>query len=102
VYRCKKKGSTGLARQQRILLGSDYGYTALLKDISHFKISCSPEEGLKAKAYLRVTGIYLKELFKTNAITWLHRLDQRYSIGFDNRKANLFQPQNCGHRFNAD
>ncbi len=45
-------------------LGSGYGYTALLKDISHFKIACSPEAGLKAKAYLRVAGVYMQELFK--------------------------------------
>lgn len=45
-------------------LGSGYGFTALLKDISHFKIACSPEAGLKAKAYLRVAGVYMKELFK--------------------------------------
>ncbi len=63
----KRKGILAWPGSQGSFLGPDYGYTALIKNISHFKIGCSPEEDFKAKAYLRVEGIYLKELFKVNA-----------------------------------
>lgn len=60
----KRKGVLAWPGSQGSFLGPDYGYTALIKNISHFKIGCSAQEGLQAKAYLRVEGIYLKELFK--------------------------------------
>lgn len=63
----KRKGVLAWPGSKGSFLGSDYGYTALIKNISHFKIGCSAQEGLQAKAYLRVEGIYLKELFKLNA-----------------------------------
>jgi hypothetical protein len=63
----KRRGVLAWPGSQGSFLGPDYGFTALIKNISHFKIGCSPQEGLQAKAYLRVEGIYLKELFKLNA-----------------------------------
>lgn len=59
----KKKGVLTWSGSQGIFLGSDYGFTALIKDISHFKASYSPDEDLKVKAYLRFSGIYLKKIF---------------------------------------
>ena len=63
----KRKGVLAWPGSQGSFLGPDYGYTALIKNISHFKIGCSAQEGLQAKAYLRLEGIYLKELFKLKA-----------------------------------
>lgn len=63
----KKTGVLAWSGSKGSFLGQDYGYTALIKDLSHFKIGCSPDEGLKAKAYLRVAGIYMKDLFKAQA-----------------------------------
>ncbi|KUG02621.1 hypothetical protein ASZ90_019989 [hydrocarbon metagenome] len=77
----KKRGVLSWSGCRGSFLGDDYGYTALIKDISHFKISYSPEEGFKAKAYLRVAGIYLKELLKAKAVpNWLHAGEQQAEI----------------------
>jgi len=59
----KKRGMLDWSGSQGGFLGSDYGFTALIKDISHFKASYSPDEDLKVKAYLRFSGIYLKKIF---------------------------------------
>ncbi|NLB51696.1 MAG: hypothetical protein GX808_02005 [Syntrophomonadaceae bacterium] len=67
----KRSGVLAWSGSKGSFLGPDYGYSALLKDISHFKIGYSPEEGLKAKAYLRIAGVYMKELFKGHASTQL-------------------------------
>jgi hypothetical protein len=45
-------------------LGRDYGQTSLLRNIAHFKAGYSSNEGIRVKAYLRIIGVYLKELFK--------------------------------------
>lgn len=59
----KKRGVLTWSGSQGSFLGSDYGFTAMIKDISHFKASYSPDEGVKVKAYLRFSGIYLKKMF---------------------------------------
>lgn len=78
----KKQGVAAWSGSKGVFLGSDYGYTALIQDISHFKISLSPDTGLSAKAYLRVAGVYMKELFKNQS------LDSSVSIPED-IKSNL-------------
>ncbi|WP_031515858.1 hypothetical protein [Desulfofalx alkaliphila] len=60
----KRKGVLNWPGIQGCFMEKGYGFTLLVRDVCHFKISYSPEEGIKAKAYLRVTGIYLKEVFK--------------------------------------
>lgn len=60
----KRSGVLAWSGGKGSYLGPDYGYSALIKDISHFKLSYSPTEGIKVKAYLQVAGVYLKELFK--------------------------------------
>lgn len=74
----KRNGVLAWSGSQGCFLGPDYGFTALIKNISHFKVSYLPAEGLKAKAYLRVAGIYLKELFKTKATTKENKLKLGY------------------------
>ncbi len=49
--------------------GKDYGQTAIIKDISHFKVTYSPGIGLTSKVYLRAAGYYLKQLFKANTVS---------------------------------
>lgn len=61
----KSRGILAWSGSKGSYLGPNYGYSALIKDISHFKMSYSSIEGIKVKAYLKVVGIYLKELFKT-------------------------------------
>lgn len=63
----KGKGVLAWSGSKGSFLGPDYGYAALIKNISHFKISLLPEKGLAAKAYLRIAGIYFKELFAVKA-----------------------------------
>jgi hypothetical protein len=63
----KRRGVLAWSGSRGSYLGADYGYSALIKNISHFKVYYNPAGGLKAKAYLRVEGIYLKELFKIAA-----------------------------------
>lgn len=58
----KKEGVLNWSGSQGSFLGPDYGFTALIKDISHFKASLAPEEGIKVKAYLRFSGVYLKKM----------------------------------------
>lgn len=53
-------------------LGEDYGYSALIRNISHFKIALLPDENIRVKAYLRIAGFYFKQLFmqaRSNSIT---------------------------------
>ncbi len=73
----KKQGVLSWSGSQGSYLGRDYGYCALIKNISHFKIACSPDEGFKAKAYLRVAGVYLKDLWKPKAPTQPNAAEQR-------------------------
>ena len=65
----KRRGVLAWPGSKGSYLGPDYGYSVLIKDISHFKLSYSPTEGIKVKAYLRVAGVYLKELFKARIPT---------------------------------
>lgn len=58
----KQRGVLNWPGSQGSFLGSDYGFTAIIKDISHFKVSYAPEEGIKVKAYLRFSGVYLKKM----------------------------------------
>ncbi|MFZ7101726.1 MAG: hypothetical protein ACOWWO_03580 [Peptococcaceae bacterium] len=60
----KKRGVLNWSGSKGSFLGADLGFTALIKDISHFKMVYAPAEGVKVKAYLRLAGIYLKKLFK--------------------------------------
>ncbi|MCF8011129.1 MAG: hypothetical protein K9L17_06630 [Clostridiales bacterium] len=63
----KKRGVLSWKGSSCRFLGQDYGQTALLKNISHFKVAYLPGEGIRIKAYLKVKGVYLKELFKNIA-----------------------------------
>jgi len=60
----KKRGISSWKGSSCRFLGRDYGQTALLRNISHFKVAYSPGERIRVKAYLKVAGVYLKELFK--------------------------------------
>lgn len=68
----KRKGVLAWPNSRGSYLGPDYGYSALLMDISHFKVNWSPAEGIKVKAYLQAVGIYLKEMFKARATAKEH------------------------------
>jgi hypothetical protein len=59
----KQRGVLSWPGSQGSFLGPDYGFTAIIKDISHFKVSYAPEEGIKVKAYLRFSGVYLKKMW---------------------------------------
>ncbi|MGI6647519.1 MAG: hypothetical protein ACOX5W_00240 [Bacillota bacterium] len=61
----KQQGVLAWSGSKGCFLGPAYGFSALVKDISHFKMSLIPEESVMMKAYLRIMGIYLKELFTT-------------------------------------
>ncbi|MTI81347.1 MAG: hypothetical protein FH758_10785 [Firmicutes bacterium] len=74
----KRKGVLAWLGSKGSFLGPDYGFSALIKDISHFKVSYLPADGLKAKAYLRVKGIYLKELYKAKVPSQ----DQEVKLGY--------------------
>jgi hypothetical protein len=60
----KAAGVQAWSGSQGKFLGPDYGFTALLKNISHFKLTCDGEAGLQAKAYLGIMGIYLAKLWR--------------------------------------
>ena len=60
----KQQGVLAWSGSVGCFLGPAYGFSALIKNISHFKMSLIPEESAVIKAYLRIAGIYLKELFK--------------------------------------
>jgi len=59
----KQRGVLSWPGSQGSFLGPEYGFTAIIKDISHFKVSYAPEEGIKVKAYLRFSGVYLKKMW---------------------------------------
>jgi len=63
----KQQGVLAWSGSEGCFLGPAYGFSALVKDISHFKMSLIPEESAVIKAYLRIAGVYLKELFKARA-----------------------------------
>lgn len=70
---CTEEKSTGVLAwlgSRGYFLGKDYGFTALIKNISHFKVSYIPQQGLKAKAYLRIYGIYLKDLLRARKLSY--------------------------------
>lgn len=59
----KKRGVLAWSGSEGCFLGHDYGFTTIIKDISHFKVSLLPEGGFTVKAYLRYSGVYLKKMF---------------------------------------
>lgn len=91
----KNNGVLAWSGSRGHFLGRDYGFSALIKNISHFKVSYIPKEGLKAKAYLRIHGIYLKDLFRARKLSYKELQDvfkqvaQRSMLDLDYRELCL-------------
>ncbi|MDD3852440.1 MAG: hypothetical protein PHD40_02140 [Syntrophomonadaceae bacterium] len=89
----KKRGVMAWSGSEGCYLGPEYGFTAIIKDISHFKVSLLPEEELGVKAYLRYAGVYLKKMFAgRNLKTTQTREEEVVMASLDDREIqNIFK-----------